>query len=163
MGGLGSMIAPTMMGIGAISDFKEGYREGGLGRGAINTASGIIGGMVQNKVIASALLNPMAGLALASTGGVLAYTAFKVFDVRNKGAQYLRSGRMGKVSWASGNTPGMSSSIGATHRQRAMSSMNNSRFNAMKAIGNESYMMNTPKSRYSNSTAMNNTAPMLSY
>ena len=163
MGGLGSMIAPTMMGIGAISDFKEGYREGGLGRGAINTASGIIGGMVQNKVIASALLNPVAGLALASTGGVLAYTAFKVFDVRNKGVQYLRSGRMGKASWASGNTPGMSSSIGATHRQRAMNSMNNSRFNAMKAIGNESYMMNTPKSRYSNSTAMNNTAPMLSY
>jgi hypothetical protein len=109
------------------------------------------------------LLNPVAGLALASAGGVLAYTAFKVFDVRNKGVQYLRSGRMGKVSWATGNTPGMSSSIGATHRQRAMNSMNSSRFNAMKAIGNESYMMNTPKSRYSNSTAMNNTAPMLSY
>jgi hypothetical protein len=57
----------------------------------------------------------------------------------------------------------MSSSIGASVRQRAINAMENSRFNAMKAIGNESYMMSAPKARYSGSTAIYGTSSMLSY
>ena len=163
MGGLSTMIAPTLMGIGAVRYFRSGYREGGLVGATMAASTGIVGGMIQNKVIAAALLNPMYTLGVGALTGAAAYTAFKVFDVRNKGAQYLRSGRMGKVSWAGGNTPGMSSSIGATVRMRAINAMENSRFNTMRAIGNESYGMSAPKARYSGSTSLYGVAPMLTY
>jgi len=163
MGGLSTMIAPALMGYGAIGDFKSGYRTGGVLGGIGNTALGITTGLVQNKVIAGALLNPAIGLTGGAVAAAAGYTAFKVFDVRNKGAQYMRSGRMGGISWNRGPTPGMSSSMGASVRQRAINAMENSRFSAMKAIGNESYMMSAPKARYSSSTAIYGTSSMLSY
>jgi hypothetical protein len=162
-GGLSTMIAPALMGYGAIGDFKSGYRQSGVLGGIGNTALGIATGLVQNKVIAGALLNPTIGLTGGAVAAAAGYTAFKVFDVRNKGADYIRSGRMGGISWNRGPTPGMSSSIGASVRQRAINAMENSRFNAMKAIGNESYMMSAPKARYSGSTAIYGTSSMLSY
>jgi hypothetical protein len=162
-GGLSTMIAPALMGYGAIGDFKSGYRQSGVLGGIGNTALGIATGLVQNKVIAGALLNPTIGLTGGAVAAAAGYTAFKIFDVRNKGADYIRSGRMGGISWNRGPTPGMSSSIGASVRQRAINAMENSRFNAMKAIGNESYMMSAPKARYSGSTAIYGTSSMLSY
>jgi hypothetical protein len=163
MGGLSTIIAPALMAHGAIGDFKSGYRQAGIVGGVGNTALGIATGLVQNKVIAGALLNPMVGLTGAAVAAAAGYTAFKIFDVRNQGAQYIRSGRMGGISWNRGPTPGMSSSMGASIRQRSINAMENSRFSAMKAIGNESYMMSAPKARYSGSTAIYGTSSMLSY
>lgn len=162
-GGFSTLIAPALMAQGAMSDFKEGYRRGGLIGGAFKTVTGLISGLVQNKVIAGILLNPATGLLGAGITAAAGYAAFKIFDVRNKGADYIRSGRMGGLSWNRGPTPGMSGSLAATARQRGLNAMNNSRFNAMKAMGNESYMMNAPKSRYANSTAIHGITPVLSY
>jgi len=162
-GGFSTIIAPALMAHGALGDFKEGYRRGGLIGGAFKTVTGLISGLVQNKVIAGILLNPATGLLGAGITAAAGYTAFKIFDVRNKGAEYIRSGRMGGLSWNRGPTPGMSGSMAATARQRGLNAMNNSRFNAMKAMGNESYMMNAPKSRYANSTAIHGITPVLSY
>ena len=163
MGGLSTMIAPALMAHGAIGDFRSGYRQAGIVGGIGNTALGIGTGLIQNKVIAGALLNPMVGLTGAAVAAAAGYTAFKIFDVRNQGAQYIRSGRMGGISWNRGPTPGMSSSMGASMRQRSINAMENSRFSAMKAIGNESYMMSAPKARYSGSTAIYGTSSVLSY
>ena len=162
-GGFSTVIAPALMAHGALGDFKEGYRRGGLIGGALKTVTGLISGLVQNKVIAGILLNPMTGLLGAGITAAAGYAAFKIFDVRNEGANYIRSGRMGGLSWNRGPTPGMSGSMAATARQRALNSMNNSKFNAMKAMGNESYMMNVPKSRYANSTGIHGITPVLSY
>jgi hypothetical protein len=162
-GGFSTLIAPALMAQGGLSDFKEGYRRGGLVGGAFKTVTGLVSGLVQNKVIAGILLNPGTGLLGAGITAAAGYTAFKIFDVRNKGADYIRSGRMGGLSWNRGPTPGMSGSMAATARQRALNSMENSKFNAMKAMGNESYMMNAPRSRYANSTAIHGITPVLSY
>ena len=67
------------------------------------------------------------------------------------------------LSWSRGATPGMDSQQANTIRQRSLMAMQNSRFNAMRAMGNESYMMSAPRSRYANSTAITGQTPMLSY
>jgi hypothetical protein len=162
-GGAGSMIAPTLTGIGAMMDFREGYRDGGVIGGAVSAVSGYAKMAITNKIIAGVLTNPVAGLVGAAVLAGTMYTAYKVFDVRNQGNNYLKMGRMQGLSWSRGATPGMDSQQSNTIRQRSLMAMQNSRFNAMKAMGSESYMMSAPKSRYSNSTAIAGQTPMLSY
>jgi hypothetical protein len=162
-GGAGSLIAPTLTGVGAAMDFREGYRDGGVLGGAVGAATGYAKMAIVNKMIAGVLTNPIAGL---TGGAVLAgtmYSAYKVLDVRNQGSNYLKMGRMQGLSWNRGATPGMDSQQSSTIRQRSLVAMQNSRFNAMRAMGNESYMMSAPRSRYANSTAIYNQSPMLSY
>ena len=163
LGGAGTTIAPLMTAGFIINDARNGYREGGVLGAAGGAATGYLQAALINKVISGVLLNPVAGLV---GGGLLAatmYTSHKIFDVRNKGVEYLRMGRMQGLTWEKGPSPGMSGANIASMRQRSLNAMENSRFNAMKAIGNESYMMSAPKARYSNSTAINSIAPMLSY
>ena len=162
-GGAGSLIAPTLTGVGAMMDFREGYRDGGVLGGVAGAATGYAKMAVTNKIIAGVLTNPVLGLTGAAALAGTMYSAYKIFDVRNQGNNYLKMGRMQGLSWSRGATPGMDSQQSNTIRQRSLMAMQNSRFNAMKAMGNESYMMSAPKSRYSNSTAIVGQTPMLSY
>jgi len=162
-GGAGTLIAPTLTGVGAMMDFREGYRDGGVIGGAVGAATGYAKMAITNKIIAGALTNPVAGLVGAAALAGTMYSAYKIFDVRNQGNNYLKMGRMQGLSWSRGATPGMDSQQSNTIRQRSLMAMQNSRFNAMKAMGSESYMMSAPRSRYSNSTALVGQAPMLSY
>jgi len=163
LGGAGSLVAPVLMGVTAISDFREGYKKGGVFGGVASAGKGIVAGWVMNKIIAAALLNPITSLVAGGAIAAAAYSTYKIFDVRNQGNNYLRQQQMQGPSWKTGPSAGMNSAIGNTIRQRSISAMENSRFNAMRSMGNESYMINAPKSRYANSTSIHSTAPMLSY
>jgi len=163
LGGMGTIFPVAMMGMTAVSDFREGYRHGGIAGGLAGAAKGIATGWVVNKLLATALLNPVAAVVTGAALAATAYTAHKIFDVRNQGSNFLRQGRMQGMSWAKGPTAGMNGAMTNTIRQRGLSAMESSRFNAMRAMGNESYMISAPKSRYANSTAIHNVSPMLSY
>lgn len=163
LGGAGTLVAPVLLGVTAISDFREGYKRGGVFGGVASAGKGIVSFWVMNKVIAAALLNPVTTLVAGGAIAAAAYATYKIFDVRNQGNNYLRQRQMQGPSWKTGPSAGMNSAIGNTIRQRSISAMENSRFNAMRSMGNESYMINAPKSRYANSTSINSTAPMLSY
>lgn len=163
VGGFSNLIAPAITLHAAFRSAREGYHEGGVLGGLIGGVKGVGEGIVHNKIMGYALRHPV----LAATSAALMYGAYKftygMFDVRTRGSNYLKMGRTTGLSWANGGTPGMESQMASTIRGRAMMAMENSRFNAMKTLGSESYMMNTPRARYSNSTAIYNTAPMLSY
>lgn len=163
VGGYSTLIAPVLMARSVLGNIREGYNEGGVPGALIGGFKGVAEGIVTNKIIGYALRHPIIGLGSAA----LMYGAYKysygVFDVRTRGANYLRMGRTAGLSWANGGTPGMDSQMASTIRGRALMAMENSRFNAMKTLGGESYMMSSPKTRYANSTAIYNTAPMLSY
>jgi hypothetical protein len=162
-GGAGSLVAPALMGLTAISDFREGYRKGGVLGGIGKASVGIATGWVINKMVAAALLNPIVALTAGAVVAGTAYATYKVFDVKNKGNEYLRMKQMQGNPWTRGPTAGMGSNMANTIRQRGIAAMENSRFNGMRSMGNESYMINAPKGRYANSTAMYSQSPMLSY
>jgi hypothetical protein len=163
LGGAGTLVAPVLMGVTAIADFRQGYKKGGVFGGIAGAGKGIVAGWIMNKVVAAALLNPVTTLIAGGAIAAAAYATYKIFDVRNQGNNYLRQRQMQGPSWKTGPSAGMSSSMGNTIRQRSMHAMENSRFNAMRSMGNESYMITAPKSRYANSTTIHSTAPMLSY
>jgi hypothetical protein len=162
-GGLGTLVPVGMAAYGAIGDFKEGYRDGGIVGGTVSAATGYLAWGAIGKGVSWALWNPGKAIAGLGIAAAATYTAYKTFDVKNKGVNYLKMGRMGGLSWNSGSTPGMDSAMAGTIRQRSLMAMENSRFNAMRAIGGESYMMAAPRSRYANSTAIYSQSPMLSY
>jgi hypothetical protein len=163
VGGYSNLIAPAITLNAAFRSAREGYHEGGVLGGLVGGVKGVGEGIVHNKIMGYALRHPILG----ATSAALMYGAYKftygMFDVRTRGSNYLKMGRTTGLSWANGGTPGMDSQMASTIRGRALMSMENSRFNAMKTLGSESYMMNTPRARYANSTAIHNTAPMLSY
>jgi hypothetical protein len=163
LGGLGTAFAPGMTAFGAISDATQGYKSGGITGAAIGAVGGYAKWAVTAKLISAALANPLVAIPIAAGLGGMAYAGYKMFDVRNRGNNYLRMGRMGGLSWNTGSTPGMQSQMASTIRQRGLMAMQHSRFNAMRALGNEGYMMSAPRSRYANSTAIYSQTPMLSY
>jgi hypothetical protein len=163
LGGAGTLVAPVLMGVTAISDFRQGYKKGGVFGGVASAGKGIVAGWITNKIVAAALLNPVTSLVAGGAIAAAAYATYKIFDVRNQGNNYLRQRQMQGPSWKTGPSAGMNSAMGNTIRQRSMHAMENSRFNAMRSMGNESYMITAPKSRYANSTSIHSTAPMLSY
>jgi len=162
-GGASKLIAPGFMLFGAAGDFKEGYRQGGVMGGAASAVGGIIKTKAMMEIGRAALMNPLVGGIGALTIGGTIYSAHKIFSVTNEGSNYLKMGRMEGISWNRGSTPGMGGGMAATIRGRALAAMENSRFNAMRSLGNESYMITAPRSRYANSTTIMSQAPMLSY
>lgn len=162
LGGAGTLVAPTFLGITAVSDFRQGYRHGGIPGGLVGAAKGVATGWIVNKIMASALLNPVAAVITGAALGATAYTGYKIFDVRNQGSNYLKMGRMQGMSWNKGPTAGMNSLMANTIKHRSIMGMENSRLNAMRSMGNEGYMMSAPKSRYANSTAIHSNSSLLS-
>lgn len=162
-GGASKLFGPGLMLFGAVGDFKEGYREGGVVGGAVGAGMGIVKTKAMMEFGRAMLMNPLAGSIGALTIGGTIYSAHKMFSVSNQNANYIRMGRMQGLSFNSGNTPGMSGAMSSTIRGRALSAMENSRFNAMRSLGNESYMISAPRSRYANSTMISSQTPMLSY
>ena len=162
LGGVGTLVAPGFMGFSAVSDFRDGYRHGGIAGGLVGAVKGVATGWIVNKMMATALLNPAAAIITAAALGATAYTAYKIFDVRNKGSEYLKMGRMQGMSWNKGPSMGMNSAMANTIKHRSIMGMENSRLNASRSMGNESYMQSAPKSRYANSTAIHSNSSLLS-
>ncbi len=165
-GGMGAMLAPGIAAISALSDAREGYRQGGFTGALTGMVGGYVKGAILGKTIGFALRNPILGLAGAAGLSAAAYGSYKVFDAANQGNSYLRAKRVQRTmgsSWARGPSPAMTGSTAMTMRQRSLMAMENSKFNTMKTLGSESYMINAPRSRYANSTSIGNHTPMLSY
>lgn len=163
LGGAEHLIAPGFMFYSLYSGAKDGYREDGALGAVTGATSSLLLSMGQNYLIGAALGNPVAAAAILGGGGALLYSSYKIFDVKNQGNQYLKQGRMGGLSWNSGPTPGMSSQLNNTIRQRGIQAIEASRFNSMKALGNESYMYSSPLARYSNPAALNRLTPLSMY
>jgi hypothetical protein len=126
-------------------------------------AKSLVNNAVQGQMIGATLAHPLLMLGGASLMMASYKVGHGIFDVRTRGNNYLKMGRAGGLSWNTGSTPGMDSQVASTMRGRALMSMENSRFNAMKSLGNESYMMTSPSARYANSTQLGSQQPMLAY
>lgn len=139
----------------AYSSAAEEYSASGsmissMGAGAM----GLGKSLVQNKMIAVAIRNPWIFAPAAAGLG-----AYAVMDSYSAGNRYLRQTRLHEMN---GNVSAASQSQQAyTMRQRSMMAMENSRFGAMRALGNEAMPMHMPKARYSNSNY--NDSPILGY
>jgi hypothetical protein len=163
IGGFGTAL-PVAFNLAAVGfGMKDGYREGGIGGAMKGGAKSLVANAVQGQVIGASLAHPLAMLGGASLMMASYKIGHGIFDVRTKGNNYLKMGRSGGLSWNTGSTPGMDSQVASTMRGRALMSMENSRFNAMKSLGNESYMMTSPSARYANSTQLGSQQPMLAY
>jgi len=162
-GGFGTVLPAGIALYFAGKDAMAGYDENGIFGAITGAAKGYVTGAMGSRVIGMSLLNPAtAGLGAAVMGG-LAYTGYKTFSVRSEGNEYLRQKKMSMSGWQRGPSQAFSSSIAMTMRQRSIQAMENSKFNGMKSLGNESYMMSAPRSRYANSTAIGNAVPIIAY
>ena len=92
----------------------------------------------------------------------IGYAAFKIFDVRNEGNQYLQSMRSQKTSWAKG-VSSFSGSVPATMRGRSLKAMEQSQFSTLKHLGSEASMLSAPRSRYATTTKVWGSRQMLSF
>jgi hypothetical protein len=163
VGGFGTVLPVAFNAIGVAVGASQGYREGGVGGAMLGGAKGLVTNAVHGQMIGAALSHPLLMLGGASLMMASYKVGHGIFDVRTRGNNYLKMGRSGGLSWNTGSTPGMDSQVASTMRGRALMSMENSRFNAMKSLGNESYMMTAPSARYGNSTQIGSQQPMLAY
>ncbi len=162
MGGFSTLLPAGIALYFAAKDAKKGYEENGILGGVLGAVKGYATSAITNRIIGSALMNPVKGVAAAAVLGGVAYTAHKVFDVRTQGNVYMQS-KKESTSWM--RAPGLTiaSSTVATMRQRAISAIENSKYSSMKSLGSEAYMITAPRSRYASNTMMGNTSPMMSY
>lgn len=162
-GGVGTMLPAGIALYFAGKDAHKGYQENGVFGAITGAAKGYATGAMGSRVVGMSLMNPAtAGLGFAAVGAV-GYTGYKTFAVRNEGNEIMQQKRMSMSGWQKGPTQAFTTSSAMTMRGRSIMAMENSRFNAMKALGNEAYMASAPKSRYANSTSIGNSAPILSY
>jgi hypothetical protein len=162
-GGVGTMLPAGIATYFAAKDAIKGYDENGVFGAITGAAKGYVTGAMGSRVIGMSLLNPLtAGVGAAALGG-MAYSAYKTFSVRSEGNEYLKQKKMSVSGWQRGPSQAFGSSIAMTMRQRSIQAMENSKFNGMKSLGNESFMMSAPRSRYANSTAIGNAVPIIAY
>jgi hypothetical protein len=162
-GGVGTMLPAGIALYFAGKDAHKGYQENGVFGAITGAAKGYATGALGSRIVGMSLMNPLtSGLGWGAVGAA-AYTGYKTFAVRNEGNEIMRSKKMSLSGWQRGPTQAFTSSTAMTMRGRSMMAMENSRFNAMKALGNEAYLATAPKSRYANSTSIGNSAPVLSY
>lgn len=157
----GNTVNMGVTAITAIGGYREARRNGSGVVGAAGHAGLDVGSLImQQKLISFALGNPYAALAAGTIGGtiMLAKTAVNSVQMGNRYRQQAHLSELnGNVSQSMHNRPS------ATMRQRSLMSINNSQFNAMRALGNEASFTHMPKSRYGNSTYSANPVPILGY
>lgn len=143
-----------------IGSYRESRRRG---NGVLTSAALGIGGaakiMVQQKLIATAIKNPYVAGGLALVGGAYMLGSQTVKSIE-MGNQYLKSRTRNNF-----NQPSMSmyNQNAFTMRQRALVSMEHSKFNSMKALGGEGMFRHMPKARYGNSDYGLSPSPILGY
>ena len=116
--------------------------------------------LLQQRALSMALTNPIVG-GLALAGGAAAIGISTVLKQKEQGNRYLRQTRQSELG---GNiSSAMHTRQAFTMRQRAMQSMQHSRFNAMRALGNEATFVHMPKARYGNSTHSVQPQPIMGY
>lgn len=137
-------------------DAISGFSEGGLGGAALSVGQG----MAYQKVFSMAFKNPYVGVvgAFAIGTGLAAAT---VLTDREKGNRYLTQSR--QMNMGGYSNPVFQTRAAHTMRQRAIQSMEMSRFGGMRALGNEASQMSMSRSRYANSTGALHPNPILGY
>lgn len=160
-GGVGTMIPGAMAFYFAAKDAIHGYQKEGLIGGIKGAITGYLSAAIFNKVVGTVLLNGAAGIMGAGALVGIGYAAFKIFDVRNEGNQYLQSMKQ-KTSWAKG-VSSFSGSVPATMRGRSLKAMEESQFSTLRHLGSEASMLSAPRSRYATTTRVWGSRQMLSF
>lgn len=145
----------------AIGSMREAKREGkNLGGQVAAGGMSIVKDIAIQRGIMLAFGSSTA-IGLAAVGAVAAVGVGTILTGKEQGNRYLRQTRMsefgGQVSAS------MHTRQAHTMRQRAMQSMQHSRFNAMRALGNEASFRHMPKARYGNSTGGIQPQPVMGY
>jgi len=162
-GGFSTILPPAVSLYFASQDAMEGYKKDGIVGGLIGAAKGYVSMAIVNRIIGSALMNP---LRATVAGGLLigaGYAGNRVLGVLNDGNDYLKMGKMNLVSWKRGPGSAMISSNAQMQKQRSIAAVENSRYSSMRGLGNEAYMATAPRGRYGNNTILSNTHSMISY
>jgi len=162
MGGFGTVLPTGIALYFAGKDAVEGYDKNGIMGGITGAAQGYLKAAITNRIIGSALLNPIAGTAALGVLGAVGYASKRMFEVMTEGNLYLQNNRQ-RTSWTTNVSMSIASSTVATMRQRAIAAIENSKYSSMKSLGNEAYMITSPRSRYASNTIMGNSSPMMSY
>lgn len=149
-GGGANMLAIGLTGLFATyAGLSEWKRTGSIVQGGIAFGKDLATGILMGKGMGLALSHPIiAGAAIGAGIGV-----YSVYNSKNSGNSYLSRSRFSEFS--GGVSPGAMSKPGFTMRQRAMQSMEFSKFNVQRAIGNESLGAHTAKMRYSHNAPVN--------
>lgn len=162
MGGFGTVLPTGIALYFAGKDAVEGYHENGILGGVSGAAQGYLKAAVANRIIGGALLNPLVGIMGLGALGAAGYAGKRIFEVMTEGNLYLQNNRQ-RTSWTTNVSMSIASSTVATMRQRAIAAIENSKYSSMKSLGNEAYMITSPRSRYASNTIMGNSSPMMSY
>ena len=162
MGGFGTVLPTGIALYFAGKDAVEGYHENGIIGGVTGAAQGYLKAAVANRIIGSALLNPGVGITGLAALAAVGYGSKRMFEVMTEGNLYLQNNRQ-RTSWTTNASMSIASSTVATMRQRAIAAIENSKYSSMKSLGNEAYMITSPRSRYASNTIMGNSSPMMSY
>ena len=154
-------LGPALVGLQGVGGYLSSREQGhgvvrSIGAGAANVATGL----VATRVMSAVLRNPYAAVGLATVGGAY-MLARSTINAVNQGNMY-RSVR--GAHELSGHASGsMHTRPAATMRQRALASINNSQFNAMRSLGNEASFMRSPRSRYGDTSQGPVPRPILGY
>jgi hypothetical protein len=157
----GGFVGPAMVALQGIGGYLSSRDQGhgmvrSIGAGAANVATGLVAARVMSAVVG----NPYAVAGLATVGGAY-MLARSTINAVNQGNMY-RSVR--GAHELSGHASGsMHTRPAATMRQRALASINNSQFNAMRSLGNEASFMRSPRSRYGDTSQGPVPRPILGY
>lgn len=132
--------------------FSEWSRTGSLSKGLAAGGKDFVSGLVVGKIAGTALASS-ANFLLFGTAAAAGIGVYSVYNSKNVGNNYLKASRMSE--WGGGVSPQAMSRPAFTMRQRAMQSMEFSKFNVMRALGNESLGAHTAKMRYANNSPVN--------
>jgi hypothetical protein len=142
----------------ALYDGMSAFGRGeGIGGGLLAAGKGYVTGALIGKVAGATMANPIAG-GIAVAAGIGMYG---VYSNKEYGNAYLRS--YSRSTMAGGMTPSLDTAMAATMRQRAMLSMQQSKFNAFRNLGSEASFMHQPRSRYGNTYNSVQSSPIMAY
>jgi hypothetical protein len=134
------------------------WREtGSISQGAFAAGKEFAVGLVAGKVIGGVMAGPGKALLPFVAAGIGVYS---VFNAKNVGNQYKAQRSMSSLSGQVNQSTMTRNAY--TIRQRSVQSMEFSKFNVMKALGNESSFSSMPKSRYGNNSGIS-AVPIMGY
>jgi hypothetical protein len=160
-GGAGTLFPVGVSLYFASRDAIDGYRKDGIFGAITGAVKGYVTAAITNRIIGGILMNPGRGLIGAGVLLGAGYVGHKVFDVRNEGNARLQMGRMNMTSWRRGPSSSMISANVQAQKHRSITAIENSKYSSVRGMGNEAYMVTSPRSRYAGSTNIGNTYSLI--